>query len=145
MNVGTRSVGSWDRPRALRRTRVALGRHNSGVHETDPAEAHEGLADAENAVYVGRPTRWGNPFVVGKPHPVTGRQIVDRAQAVELYRLSLVSGLVDTTSADLMQLRGHDLACWCPLDQPCHADALIEWITVSAPWSPGGALLDQLR
>jgi hypothetical protein len=24
------------------------------------------------------------------------------------------------------QLRGKDLACWCPLDQPCHADVLLE-------------------
>jgi hypothetical protein len=23
-------------------------------------------------------------------------------------------------------LRGRDLACWCPLDQPCHADVLLE-------------------
>jgi Domain of unknown function (DUF4326) len=23
-----------------------------------------------------------------------------------------------------IQLRGHDLACWCPLDQPRHADVL---------------------
>jgi hypothetical protein len=23
-------------------------------------------------------------------------------------------------------LRGHDLTCWCPLDQPCHADVLVE-------------------
>lgn len=27
--------------------------------------------------------------------------------------------------ANLAELRGHDLACWCPLDQPCHADVLI--------------------
>lgn len=27
---------------------------------------------------------------------------------------------------DLGPLRGHDLACWCPLDQPCHADVLLE-------------------
>lgn len=27
---------------------------------------------------------------------------------------------------DLEPLRGHDLACWCPLDQPCHADVLLE-------------------
>jgi hypothetical protein len=26
----------------------------------------------------------------------------------------------------LAPLRGHDLACWCPLDQPCHADVLLE-------------------
>lgn len=24
------------------------------------------------------------------------------------------------------ELRGKDLACWCPLDQPCHADVLLE-------------------
>jgi hypothetical protein len=27
---------------------------------------------------------------------------------------------------DLTELAGHDLACWCPLDQPCHADVLLE-------------------
>lgn len=26
----------------------------------------------------------------------------------------------------LPELRGHDLCCWCPLDQPCHADVLLE-------------------
>lgn len=26
----------------------------------------------------------------------------------------------------LAELRGHDLGCWCPLDQPCHADVLLE-------------------
>ena len=28
--------------------------------------------------------------------------------------------------ARLPELRGHDLACWCPLDGPCHADVLLE-------------------
>jgi hypothetical protein len=27
--------------------------------------------------------------------------------------------------ADMVSLRGRDLACWCPLDQPCHADVLL--------------------
>lgn len=27
---------------------------------------------------------------------------------------------------DLTELRGKDLACWCPLDQPCHADVILE-------------------
>jgi len=26
----------------------------------------------------------------------------------------------------LRDLRGKDLACWCRLDQPCHADVLLE-------------------
>jgi hypothetical protein len=28
--------------------------------------------------------------------------------------------------ASLDELRGRDLACWCPLDEPCHADVLLE-------------------
>jgi hypothetical protein len=28
--------------------------------------------------------------------------------------------------ASLPELRGRDLACWCPLDEPCHADVLLE-------------------
>lgn len=30
------------------------------------------------------------------------------------------------TRADILTLRGKQLACWCPLDQPCHADVLAE-------------------
>jgi len=30
------------------------------------------------------------------------------------------------TSDVQRELRGKDLACWCPLDQPCHADILLE-------------------
>ena len=28
--------------------------------------------------------------------------------------------------SDVAELRGKDLACWCPLDEPCHADVLLE-------------------
>jgi hypothetical protein len=64
------------------------------------------------AIVVSRRTRWGNPF------PVIG---TDRAAAVERYRRWL-----PTSGLDLAPLRRHDLACWCPLDQPCHADVLLE-------------------
>ena len=51
--------------------------------------------------------------------------------AVELYRRAL-EGTYDDLDGPLnhefymRDLRGHDLACWCPLDQPCHADVLLE-------------------
>lgn len=48
-------------------------------------------------------------------------RIKDAATAVELYRRLMVF-----EGWDLSELRGHDLACWCPLDQPCHADVLLE-------------------
>lgn len=61
-----------------------------------------------NTVYVGRPTKWGNPY----------------SSAVDLgrYRTFIEQHRAD----DLPSIRGKNLACWCPLDQPCHADVLLE-------------------
>ncbi len=71
----------------------------------------------EGAVYVGRPTMWGNPYRV----PFNG----DRDACVRLYRESLKVQRAFRREVR-KQLRGKDLACWCPLDQPCHADVLLE-------------------
>lgn len=70
----------------------------------------------DGAVYVGRPGKWGNPFPVRDSN---------RARAVELYREHLRQHpeLVESARAEL---KGVDLACWCPLDGPCHADVLLE-------------------
>ena len=91
-----------------------------------------------NTVKVDRTTKWGNPFVVG----VNGT----RAECVKSFQL-LMGGWItlgepkgkDGTwhadkqrgyrkivSRDHRHLRGKNLACWCPLDQPCHADVLLE-------------------
>jgi hypothetical protein len=77
------------------------------------------------AVYAGRPTRWGNPFVVGHPHPDHGRPM-SHDEAIALYR-SRVAPLLDRPDhpGQLDELRGRDLVCWCRLDQACHADALL--------------------
>ena len=102
----------------------------------------------EGAVYVGRPSRWGNPFVMGDymwlgatdlPYPVaTSREpgtydhklvverLTDPAKAVEWFRAWYSSSMADRPWYGVAPLRGHDLACWCPLDQPCHADVLLE-------------------
>jgi hypothetical protein len=126
-----------------------------------------------NAIYVGRPSRWGNPFAWSTWAAVTigytGDACGRRAAAVAFYRAWMTdspplisrgiervsSGDLEFTSGrvvsiadhvraiaavfaelslppvlplppDLAPLRGHDLACWCPLDQPCHADVLLE-------------------
>ncbi|GLY24833.1 DUF4326 domain-containing protein [Micromonospora sp. NBRC 101691] len=68
------------------------------------------------AVYVGRPTRWGNPFRGDTPS--------SKANAVRLFRLWVASH-PDYTDAVRAELAGKTLACWCPLDQPCHADELL--------------------
>lgn len=92
------------------------------------------------AVYVGRPTRWGNPFVKhsdGYPMAAEG--------AVACFRKCVEEGAwfcvpqpwpkgkipapqyIVTVAMLGEELRGKDLACWCPLDEPCHADVLLEW------------------
>lgn len=74
----------------------------------------------EGAVYVGRQTKWGNPYQVGD----TERSW--QATVVEMFKGWLgepgQAGLV----ADIRrELRGKDLACWCK-DTPCHADVLLK-------------------
>jgi hypothetical protein len=67
---------------------------------------------------VTRPTKWGNP------HPLS----LGREEAVRRYRDDLLAGRLSITIEDVeRELRGHDLACYCALDQPCHADVLLEF------------------
>jgi Domain of unknown function (DUF4326) len=71
------------------------------------------------AVYVGRPTRYGNPF------PATDTSSAGRAEAVRRYRSWLV-GQPTLIRQARRELAGRNLACWCPLSGPCHADILLQ-------------------
>ncbi len=65
----------------------------------------------EGAVYVGRGSKWGNPFTYansGRVHPA-------------MRFACEVAPLLDATP-----LRGKDLACWCPVGSWCHADVLLD-------------------
>lgn len=86
----------------------------------------KGWRKPQNARVVARPSKWGNPFRVGS---VIEGVTLDAFEAVRLYRMYLAESMKTTRGAaelDLGKLRGRDLACWCPLDQPCHADVLLE-------------------
>lgn len=72
----------------------------------------------KNTVSVCRPGKWGNPYVVGNDG-VFGPLSPDAA--VALYERHVVPHL------PVHELRGKNLACFCPLDQPCHADVLLRW------------------
>ncbi len=79
----------------------------------------------ESAVYVGRPSRWGNMWRAGEEFAEGG--VITAEGAVEQYRLLWTEGFSAAYVAyELVPLRGKDLVCWCPLDQPCHADVLLE-------------------
>jgi hypothetical protein len=132
----------------------------------------------EGAVYVGRDSKWGNPYVIGQAqlrfprvdgteswqfegrlhktsgekhafhhsdyttrpdgsiqYRVTWHDVRDatREECVALFR-EYVTGQPDVLDyrhkSRLDEIReelaGKDLACWCPLDQHCHADVLLE-------------------
>lgn len=74
-------------------------------------------------VYVGRPTKWGNPFKIGDTF--AGVKI-DRDLSIELFKnYHLVENKFYIEKVK-DRLRGKNLVCWCPLDVPCHADILIK-------------------
>jgi len=88
----------------------------------------------EGAVYVGRPSKWGNPYrtvrvgwVVGPyGHEYWTEPGQERGVAVRHFREDVVSGRPPYDELDPAELAGLSLACWCPPDQPCHADVLLE-------------------
>jgi Domain of unknown function (DUF4326) len=69
----------------------------------------------DGAVYIGRPGKWGNPFVIGS-HGT-------RAEVVAKYRAYLLGNRA--LMAALPELTGKDLVCWCAPDA-CHGDVLLE-------------------
>lgn len=91
-----------------------------------------------NTKSVARPSRWGNPFRINpklwekiqkKPAKELNDEELhccrDRAAAVRMFR-TLMLARTDTRAEIKKELRGFNLACYCPLDQPCHADVLLE-------------------
>lgn len=124
----------------------------------------------DGAVYVGRPSPWGNPWPVNHDampwlavlFGYYGNAAGCRRAAVDLHRAWITDTLpIESPGAgiataiassaanmylrdftipskpDLTPLRGRDLACWCPLDQPCHADVLLELANAAEQISAG--------
>ena len=94
-----------------------------------------------NTVYVGRPTKWGNPFHLeqfcrdykghqwGCPYCCkTGEEAVQKYRGI-LTNPTEQDNLYwwpDNLKDFLAPLKGKNLADWCPLDQRCHTDVLLE-------------------
>jgi hypothetical protein len=89
----------------------------------------------ENAIYIGRPSPWGNPYRIGSnalnvfhdgrtvlAEIPRGDGALDKARliAVDLFRDRVAPRL------DVAALRGADLACWCPEGVVCHGDPLLK-------------------
>ncbi len=105
-----------------------------------------------NTVYVGRGSAWGNPYRVveyGKfddgttawagrhewelDYPVQRSRAEAATRAVEGFKTWLFTQKGSTARSRIKELRGKNLACWCPTDQPCHADVLLELANAVPP------------
>lgn len=77
-------------------------------------------------VYIGRPSKWGNPFSHKAGTGATDI-VATREKAVLAYKQWITKGDGKHLLKDLFELRGKTLGCWCkPL--ACHGDVLIELI-----------------
>lgn len=103
-----------------------------------------------NCVSVTRPGKWGNPFRIGWRYKIgkptnggvgwvwltcydrdePGYRLCDSpATAVAMFR----EMMTNHPPKDIGELRGKDLACFCPLDSCCHADVLLEILERTTP------------
>jgi len=84
----------------------------------------------ENTVYVGRPTTYGNPFTIGcnasQFSIALPRNVETIEQVIECYEYWLKLHIMINKNF-LKPLKGKNLACFCPLDKPCHADVLLKY------------------
>lgn len=123
----------------------------SGPKRVQMSRRRPWRADHPDAVIVARPSKWGNPWRVqarryahlsrlpvgwdvvcvhGNNLPMihaTFQSKVDAVgHAVQRFREHFEDEDTGAGYLARLELAGRDLACWCPLDQPCHADVLLE-------------------
>lgn len=91
----------------------------------------------ENTVYVGRPSKWGNPFEIRLEEKckccgtviqeeITSHEVLRDYRYFLRHPQSLHGWDMPSVEDIQKELRGKNLACWCALDKPCHADILLE-------------------
>lgn len=68
-----------------------------------------------DAVFIGRPSKWGNPFVMGRDG--------DRAEVIRRFEEYLLNN-PELLRAAKTELAGKDLVCFC-WPNPCHGEVLI--------------------
>lgn len=91
---------------------------SDGVPQRIQRKRTKGWRMPEGAVYVGRPTKWGNPFISETKD--------ERQTVVEMYEDWINSLIERGFFHNLDELRGKDLACWCAIGELCHADILLK-------------------
>lgn len=103
-----------------------------------------------NTIKVDRSTKWGNPFIVGADGDaehcvlnfrrlIAGWCCISMTQDCTRRQDATIAMLKKEKAGDWPTLRGKNLACWCALDKPCHADVLLE---IANPRNHGPTIAD---
>lgn len=123
--IQRRRTKGWRMPEGA----VYVGRPSRWGSPFPVNEVQRHLAGAFS--FAGVPTRWGGNTgfsVLMKMHPESPHRLAAGTVSVllfELYVRKLWQEYPGEFEDWIAPLRGKDLACWCPLDQPCHADTLL--------------------
>lgn len=92
----------------------------------------KGWRKPEGAIVVSRPSTWGNPYsveVYGNRESAVGefQRFLDTRRQGWRQDSWYVRGAHYPSDHEIRaELAGRDLCCWCPLDQPCHGDVLLD-------------------
>ena len=98
----------------------------------------KGFKMPENTVYVGRPSKWGNPFKVGLNQNSFGSIFNKKECDPNFYKKSAdvkhcvsrfepyIHYMIKSGQLNISELKGKNLACWCKIGEPCHADILLK-------------------
>lgn len=83
----------------------------------------------ENSVYVGRPSKWGNPFLISEYGEFAAEMFEDALEwgpSSRFWYYGPHTKLIEIKlGLQKGELKGKNLVCWCALDMPCHADVLL--------------------
>jgi hypothetical protein len=83
-------------------------------------------------IYIGRPSKWGNPFTHLDNSTQAKYKVDTRSEAVDSYKEWITNGEGKHLLRDLPELSGKTLGCWCK-PKKCHGDILKELIEKVEP------------
>jgi len=78
-------------------------------------------------IYIGRPSKWGNPFTHLTDSSHAKYKVNSRKEAIKKYEEWITKGEGRYLLKDLHELEGKILGCWCK-PKSCHGDILIKLI-----------------
>jgi hypothetical protein len=85
-------------------------------------------------VYIGRPSKWGNPYVIGKDG--------SREEVIKKYEEYILNS--PELLAALPELEGKILGCWCA-PKPCHGEVLLKLLERSKKMNSSNPIKNELE